>query len=66
MNAPELCERCGKYPRFQRKEKVYKLCAVCGWEAICKLLNISDNLSKPPNKNVTEALGYTPYEEWKR
>jgi hypothetical protein len=60
----ELCESCGKQPRYQRKGKTYKLCVVCGWEAISALLNIPDDLNKTPEQKVTEALDYVPYEEW--
>lgn len=47
----KLCERCGKYPKYQRQGKVYKLCAACGWEALKELLGWPDE----PAEQVNEA-----------
>jgi len=41
----EVCLQCGGKP-YRRKEKVCKLCARCGWDALVKMLDRIDDESK--------------------
>lgn len=43
----QLCKRCGLYRcyRHPKTDKVYNLCAKCGWEAIVELLELADDES---------------------
>lgn len=62
----QLCERCGLYRRYQhpRTNKIYKLCAKCGWEALVKLRDHVDDEEKTDKEQVDEVLDYIPYKEW--
>jgi hypothetical protein len=39
-NPHRMCVQCGKNPAIRRKGKTYKLCSVCGWEAIMEVIDI--------------------------
>lgn len=60
----EMCIQCGRHPRFQRRGKIYNLCAVCGWLALRVMLKLPDDTNKPVEQKVTEAVDYVPFEKW--
>lgn len=60
----ELCEQCNKYPKFQYNDKIYKLCAGCGWAAFLALLGYEDDPQKTPQEKMREVLQFVPFSEW--
>ena len=68
MMEDQLCERCGLYQRYQHPQidKIYKLCAICGWEALVKLMGYVDDSPITDQEKVDKVLDYVPYNEWSK